>query len=99
MKTIDLVIVVWRDAHSVSDGWMWLDVPADPEPLMVTTVGWLIDKRHGGKRGHVSLAQSVTDHRAIDSILHIPKGMVEKIIPLAEGRFENGRFVPVPQRD
>lgn len=97
MKKIDLVLVVWRDAHSIDDGWMWLDVPTESDPLTVTSVGWLLDRKHGGKSQHISIAQSVTDQRAICSILHIPKGMVDRIVSLAEGEFKDGRFFPVTQ--
>ena len=96
MKKIKLVVVVWRDAHSVDDGWQWLDIPTESDPLTVTSVGWQLDGKHGGKRGHISIAQSVTDQRAICSILHIPKGMVDRITPLAEGEFKDGGFFFIP---
>lgn len=96
---IEIVAVVWRDAHAANEGWAWFDVPNDDGDLIVTSVGLLLPKGHGRKRGHVSIAQSVTDHRAIDSLLHVPKGMVISVTRLAEGRFQDGRFVLVTQRD
>ena len=92
----ELVAVVWTDAHSISDGWLWLDTAHDDNPLNVTTVGFLLPRGQGGKKGHLSIAQSMTDHRAVDSILHVPKGMVVKVTKLARGRFQNGRFVVIP---
>jgi len=76
------VAVVWLDAHGDADGWTEIS-DLDPEPRRVTSVGLLLPTGEGGKRGHVTLAQSV-DGATVDSVLHIPRGMVRRISVLTE---------------
>ncbi len=68
-------IVVWHDAHTDRAGGWVLPENRDMEPYTVTSIGFRVDD----KPGHVSIAQSVGDDEALDSILHIPEGMVQSV--------------------
>ena len=71
MTKFDLVCVTWHDAHADS---RWIEVTEiDNEPYLVTSIGYLMPK---AKKGHVSLAQSFGADGFVDSVLHIPRGMV-----------------------
>ena len=71
MSKFDLVCISWHDAHADS---RWIEVTEiDNEPYLVTSVGYLMPK---AKKGHVSLAQSFGADGFVDSVLHIPRGMV-----------------------
>jgi hypothetical protein len=76
------VAVVWLDAHGDADGWTEIS-DLDPEPRRVTSVGMLLPTGEGGKRGHVTLAQSL-DGQNVDSVLNIPRRMCVRISVLAE---------------
>ena len=79
----DIVCVIWHDAHAGTDTWVHLDDPySDVDPYVVTSVGFLLDVKRGGKPGHVSVAQSWSDDDAVDSILHIPNAMVRSVSQL-----------------
>ena len=70
-QKFDLVCVTWHDAHADS---RWIEVTEiDDEAYLVTSVGYLVPK---AKKGHVSLAQSFGADGFVDSVLHIPRGMV-----------------------
>lgn len=56
----------------------------DDGPYEVHSVGFLLDKRTGGKAKHVSITQSWTPEACVDSVLHIPVKMVQKVINLLE---------------
>jgi hypothetical protein len=75
------VIVIWKDAHSDCEGW------ADPNdtddgPYLIRTAGFQLEPGQGKKKGHVSIAQSISADNMIDSVLHIPKRMVVSVSPL-----------------
>jgi len=71
MSKFDLVCVTWHDAHADS---RWIEVTEiDNEPYLVTSIGYIVTK---AKKGHVSLAQSFGADGFVDSVLHIPRGMV-----------------------
>ena len=71
MTKFDLVCISWHDAHADS---RWIEVTEiDNEPYLVTSIGYLMPK---AKKGHVSLAQSFGADGFVDSVLHIPRGMV-----------------------
>lgn len=73
-QKFDLVCVTWHDAHADS---RWMEVTEiDDEAYLVTSVGYLVPK---AKKGHVSLAQSFGADGFVDSVLHIPRGMVKSI--------------------
>jgi hypothetical protein len=70
-----LVRVLWRDAHACAE--TWADPSAlDPEPLVVDTVGWLIED---GKPEHLVVCQSLADSGMVDHVLAIPAGMVVRV--------------------
>ena len=70
-QKFDLVCISWHDAHADS---RWIEVTEiDDEAYLVTSVGYLVPK---AKKGHVSLAQSFGADGFVDSVLHIPRGMV-----------------------
>lgn len=70
------VLVEWHDAHSEHS---WTDlVEIDADPYVVRSVGWKLDV----KPGHVTIAQSIADDGSLADVLHIPAGMVVRIIAL-----------------
>jgi hypothetical protein len=69
------VLVVWHDAHSLSNDWCELS-DIDNEPCVVETIGWLLSNT---KSDHVVVAQSITGDDSLDSILCIPVGMVQSV--------------------
>lgn len=69
------VLVVWHDAHSASDGWCAVG-DVDASPCRVQSLGWLIPD---AKPDHVTVAQSVSDDDALDSLLCVPVGMVVSV--------------------
>ena len=72
--TYALVLVVWHDAHAVSE---WLDPDdIDADPYVVHTVGHLIPD---AKPGHIVIGQSVGSDGALDGILYVPAGMVQHL--------------------
>lgn len=76
------VHIIWHDAHAGSETWVDLHTHKDDEPYIVSSCGWLLDDKLGGKAGHISITQSWSDDDAVDSILHIPVAMVQEIIYL-----------------
>jgi hypothetical protein len=78
------VLVIWHDAHAGTFQWTRLDEMEDDGPYEVSSVGFLLDKRSGGKAKHVSITQSWTAEACVDSVLHIPVKMVQKVIYLSE---------------
>lgn len=72
-----MVLMVWHDAHAATTSWE-LAEDADDDPCVVRSVGWLLN---GWKRGHYSIAQSI-EGEFRDSVLAVPKKMVQQIIPL-----------------
>jgi len=78
------VLVIWHDAHAGTSQWTRLEEMDDDEPYEVFSVGFLLDRRLGGKAKHVSITQSWTPEACVDSVLHIPVKMVQKVIYLLE---------------
>lgn len=67
-------MVVWHDAHALTS---WVDFDEiDPEPCVVETIGWLLPE---AKKGHVVLAQSITNEDGLDNVLCIPVGMIQSV--------------------
>ena len=79
-----LVLVIWHDAHAGSGSWEYLNDLEDDGDYVVKSVGYLIDAKKYGKKKHTSIAQSLSEVDCLDSILHIPNAMVQKIINLVE---------------
>ena len=76
-------VVIWNDAHSdEADSWVSISRRVDHEPFEVVTVGIILDSKTGKKRGHVSVAQSLTPSEFVDHVIHIPKAMVVEVIEL-----------------
>jgi hypothetical protein len=78
------VLVIWHDAHAGTSQWTRLDEMEDDGPYEVRSIGFLLDKRSGGKAKHVSITQSWTPEACVDSVLHIPVKMVQQVIYLLE---------------
>jgi len=76
------VLVIWHDAHAGTSNWEHIDDISDHEPYVVNSVGFLLNTRQGGKKNHVSVAQSFSYEGYVDSLIHIPKKMVVEIIHL-----------------
>jgi len=81
---VKLAAVWWTDAHGDDTAWLSPDRPRDDDPYVVLSVGFLLDRKHGRKRRHVSVARSVSQEGAIDAVLHIPRNMVVKVVPLGK---------------
>jgi hypothetical protein len=76
-------IVIWNDAHSdEADSWLSISRRVDHSPFEVVTVGIILDSNSGKKRGHVSVAQSLTPSEYVDHVIHIPKAMIVEVIDL-----------------
>lgn len=78
-----MLLVVWADAHGDGDGWTSLEEIDDDGEYLVRSVGFLLSVEHGGKDGHVTLAQSLTPDDMVDHLIHIPVGMVRQRVVLA----------------
>lgn len=77
-----VVMVRWADAHAGEGGWLDLDTYADTGEYIITSVGFLVEEnKKGGRKGHVTLWQTVCDGDGIHPF-HIPSGMVREIFPL-----------------
>lgn len=70
-----MIRVRWTDAQGDAHGWTPI-AELDDEPCIVTTVGHLVP----GRTGHVTVALSwhpdEADQIVVDSVVHIPEGMV-----------------------
>lgn len=80
---LDVVLVKWADAHDGGiQGWTELGEYVDDGEVIITTVGLLIPEHlPGGKKGHVTVWQTVTDGEGINPF-HIPVGMVRTLTVL-----------------
>lgn len=72
-----LVMVVWADAHSGPEHWEELE--QDDGEYLNLTVGILVDVDHGGKKDHVTIAQSQTPDDLFDHVIYIPSAMVREL--------------------
>jgi hypothetical protein len=70
------VTVEWMDAHSDAHGWTHRE--ALERIRIISSCGWLLPTSQGGAPGHVTLIQSC-DGDLVDSVLHIPAGMVRRV--------------------
>jgi hypothetical protein len=87
-----VIAVRWHDAHADVSGWTSLTGPHDTAPYEIVTIGIALDKKSGRKPGHVSVAQSLSEDRQVDSVLHVPKGMVKNVTELFEIGVDDGRI-------
>lgn len=82
-----LVCVQWADAHCGHTGWHTLDDYEDDGEVMIYTTGFLVPAdQPGGKAGHVTVWQTITDGDGIHPF-HIPAAMVRRVQVIAH-RFE-----------
>lgn len=72
-----LVYVAWRDAHS-SESWVAVD-EIDTESCIVESVGWQLPAGKGGKKGHLTIVQSLDPWGNVDHVLHIPTAMITEL--------------------
>ena len=80
MTDHQLRLVVWRDAHAVTEGWTHIE-DLDKQDCVVTSVGILLVD---AKPGYVVLAQSMIDgEHTVDHVLAIPVGMVISAVTIA----------------
>ena len=79
-------LVIWKDAHAGTDGqhWKHIEELEDDGNYVVATAGLLLPPGRGGKKGHVSIASSLTNDGHVDYITHIPKRMVLHRVDLYE---------------
>ncbi len=85
--------VQWADAHCGNSGWHTLEDYHDDGELMVYTTGFLIPAdQPGGKAGHVTVWQTITDGDGIHPF-HIPTAMVRRVQVISN------RFEPVTDTD
>jgi len=89
---VKVVAVRWHDAHADVNRWTSLTGPHDTEPYEIVTIGIALDKKSGKKPGHVSIAQSISEDRQVDSVLHVPKAMVKDVTELFEIGVDDGRI-------
>ena len=78
----EAALIIWHDAHSGTHTWEHIEDLSDEGPYEVRTIGFLLKTSKGGKKNHISVAQSFSTEGYVDSILHIPKKMVVSITPL-----------------
>lgn len=77
-----VVCLQWHDAHAGTDTWIHIEDANDLSPYVVWSVGYLLEIGKGGKPGHVSVAQSWSEDDALDSVLHVPVEMVQRVFVL-----------------
>lgn len=69
---VSMVEVLWRDCHSLTDGWTAL-ADLDVHERIIRSVGFMLD--HDTKRDHVVIAQSLDDGM-VDNVIAIPHSVV-----------------------
>ena len=70
------VLVVWRDAHAVTESWSSLE-DLDQEDALVFTAGWEVPK---AKPGHVIVVQSLSPRStSLDGVIAIPEENVYEV--------------------
>jgi hypothetical protein len=80
MTSHHIQVVVWRDAHAITQTWTHLD-ELDKEDCVVTSVGIVL---HDVKPGYLVLAQSMIDNdNTVDHALAIPVGMIVSTVDIA----------------
>lgn len=79
-----IVLVLWRDAFSHYNSWTTLDdIVDDQEEAIVYSTGYMVgEDKPGGRAGHVTLWQTMSEGDAINQFC-IPKDMVVNIVHLS----------------
>jgi hypothetical protein len=75
MKLPRAVMVAWRDAHGISDGWGKFEAKKDHKPKLVVSIGWVLKDNKVG----VSLAQSLDSDKHDDNTIFIPRCNIESV--------------------
>jgi hypothetical protein len=79
---MDVVKVLWADAHAGDGGWQELDDYQDDGEVLVHTVGFRVDPGQPSyKIGHITVWQSLSGRDGIHPF-HIPVDMVRHIVIL-----------------
>ena len=76
----EIILVEWADAHAGPGHWSDLD--EDTGEHIVRTTGFLITEEMGGKKLHLTIAQSQTPDGFYDHVIYIPSGMVRNLVHL-----------------
>jgi hypothetical protein len=76
--TIEMVCVRWADAHAGEGHWSLLE-DEDSGEHIVETVGLLIPPTEGGKKEHLTIAQSVSPDGFVDHVIFIPVSMSRSV--------------------
>lgn len=79
MAGLELVRVIWADAHSGPQEWQPLEEMDVAGEYLVESVGHLVPVTQGGKVDHVTLAQSITPESYVDHVIYIPSAMVRSM--------------------
>ena len=79
MAGLELVRVIWADAHAGPQEWQPMEEMDVAGEYLVESVGHLVPVTMGGKVDHVTLAQSITPEAHVDHVIYIPSGMVRMI--------------------
>lgn len=75
MKKRPLLLVEWEDAFNGNHVWFDVDsAPTDPEPVIVTTVGFELSRT----KKRLTLVMSVADNHTACDAFTIPVGMIRK---------------------
>lgn len=69
------VIVLWHDAHELTDGWTLIE-EIEKGPRVIHSIGFLLPAET--TPGHHVLAQSIDDEH-VDNALAIPDAMVQQV--------------------
>jgi hypothetical protein len=83
-----IVEIYWADAHAGEGRWGDLE-ETDSGEHIVRTCGYMIDEEHGGKKLHVTIAQSFTPDGFYDHVIYIPVGMVRTTTVMRPGNTAN----------
>lgn len=75
-----LVLVEWGDAWS-EHGWSDKDKASDCAPLLVSSVGWLLQATDDG----VTLASRMTEDNSCGQIHFVPAGMIKRVLYIKAG--------------
>lgn len=87
-----LVLVEWHDAHGGTETWTHLDdLKQDRDPYVVYSAGFLLEEGSDGKPGHVSITQSWSFDDSLDSVLHVPIAMVQRVVYLKGPERDKGK--------
>jgi len=76
--TFEMVSVRWADAHAGEGHWSLLE-DEDTGEHIVETVGLLVPPGEGGKKEHLTIAQSISPDGFVDHVIFIPVSMSRSV--------------------